>query len=435
MHQRTQSSTIYEKLCEIIPGGVNSPVRSCKGLGQSPLVAESGLGDMIYDADGHGYIDYCGSWGAAIHGHAHPDISDKVIKRIGLGTSFGVTTSIEEKLAREVVRLVPSVEKIRFVSSGTEAAMSAARLARGFTKRDTLVKFTGNYHGHADFFLVQAGSGVVGITPTSTSAGIPEDIIKHTVCLPFNDTEGVKAFLSQPENREGIAAVILEPIACNMGVVPAKLEFIRMLREVTADIGALLIFDEVITGFRLGLQGAQGIYGVKPDLTCFGKIIGGGFPAAAFGGRAEIMDLLAPLGPVYQAGTLSGNPVAMEAGLQALKLLQKPGFYEELQEKTETITKPISELIKKYALPVCLQQAGSLFTLFFGIRKMDKMEEGKGIDLEQFAKFFRHLFANGIYIPPWQYEAWCVSTAHTEEHLRYTRDLILNYLRSEYKLT
>lgn len=369
MLQRPKSLEIYKQLCEVIPGGVNSPVRSCKNMNQPPLVAESGVADIIYDPDGHAYIDYCGSWGALIHGHSHPEIVKAAQRRISMGSSFGITTKIEEELARYVVQLIDSVDKIRFVSSGTEATMSAARLARGFTNREVIIKFAGNYHGHADFFLVQAGSGVAGFLPQSSSAGIPEDIVKNTICLPFNDIELCRQVFRDPKNKGRIAAVILEPITGNMGVVPATQQFMDMLRKETEEAGALLIFDEVITGFRVGLKGAQGLYGVKPDLTIFGKIIGGGFPAAAFGGRREIMDCLSPLGHVYQAGTLSGNPVAMEAGLQALKMLNQKGFYEELLRKTNILTEPIKDYLRKTGKNGCVQQVGSMFTLFLALKK------------------------------------------------------------------
>lgn len=421
--------TMYENLCEVIPGGVNSPVRSCKAVGQRPLIAERGAGDLVYDIEGRSYIDYCGSWGALILGHADRGILDAVQKRMALGTSFGITTPVEERLAREISRLVPSIQKIRFVSSGTEATMSAVRLARGFTKRSLLVKFTGHYHGHADFFLVKAGSGLTGLTPTSMSEGIPEDFIKHTACLPFNQTELSENFLQQHRNE--IAAVILEPMAANMGLVPAQDRFLHMLRETTSKIGALLIFDEVVTGFRVGLRGAQGVYKITPDLTCLGKIVGGGFPAAAFGGRSEIMECLAPLGKVYQAGTLSGNPVAMEAGWQVLQRLQEPHFYEELEEKTRLLTDPIEEwLEKRPEVAVFLRRFGSMFTLFFGRRSVESMEEAATLDLEQFARFFRFLFDHGVYIPPLQYETWFVSSAHEEKHLLRTRDLVLQFLRT-----
>jgi glutamate-1-semialdehyde 2,1-aminomutase len=393
------------------------------------MVVDHGIRDEIVDVDGNRYIDFCGSWGALIHGHAHPQIVEVVKERISLGTTFGITTGIEEKIARKVTQMMPSIEKIRFVSSGTEATMTAIRLARGYTNKTKVIKFTGNYHGHADYLLVRAGSGVIGLSPTSSSAGIPDSILQHTLCLPFNAVEETFEVLNHAHYRHDIAAVIVEPVAANMGVVPASQEFLQMLREETQKINALLIFDEVITGFRLGIQGAQGYYGITPDLTCLGKIIGGGFPAAAFGGRREIMDQLAPLGPVYQAGTLSGNPVAMEAGLQALTLLERPGFYEELERKTLLITQPVQEEIRKRNLNMCLQQIGSIFTLFFGLKKVNSMEEAERLDLDLFARFFRFMYERGIYVSPSQYEACFVSAAHQEEHLEKTRDLILSFLR------
>lgn len=425
--ERTKSKHYFDSLCKIVPGGTNSPVRAFKGLGLDPMIADRGVEDLVYDIDGNSYVDFCGSWGPLIHGHSHPEIIAAAQAQLVKGTTFGIISSVEEKLARIIVKNVPSVKKIRFVSSGTEATMSAARLARGFTGRDLLVKFSGHYHGHADFFLVQAGSGVFGLNPTSSSAGIPSDIVRHTACLKFNDIEGCRKFLLAPENRQRVAGVILEPIAGNMGCVAAKPEFMKMLREVTKEIGALLIFDEVMTGFRVALGGAQSLYGIEPDLSCFAKIIGGGFPAAAFGGREEIMNCLAPLGSVYQAGTLSGNPVAMEAGYQAIKMLERKGVYEELQSKTDIITKPVQALLKEKNINACIQGVGSMFTLFFGTREVYDMEDAKHCDLEAFAKFFRYMFENGVYIPPAQYEAWFVSLVHKEENLARTRDLILAY--------
>lgn len=428
MRQKTEE--LYRRLCEVIPGGVNSPVRASLAMKQLPLVVSRAENDLIYDVDGKGYIDYCGSWGALIHGHCHPIILNAVEKRMRLGTSFGATTEVEEQLARKITEILPSIEKIRFVSSGTEATMSAIRLARGFTSRDLIVKFSGHYHGHADFFLVQAGSGVMGLT-ASSSKGIPEESIKHTINLPFNDLEAVKKTLQDPSLSNRIACVILEPIAGNIGVVPAKPEFIALLREETAKIGALLIFDEVITGFRVAHKGAQSLYKITPDLTCLGKIIGGGFPAAAFGGRKEIMDQLAPLGPIYQAGTLSGNPVAMEAGLQALKLLELPGFYDELERKTDLLLNPLKEWIQKNNTKTCIQRQGSMFTLFFGLGEVQNLEDARKLDGETYAKLFRFLFANGVYIPPLQQEAWFVSMAHEDKHLIRTRDFILTFFKNE----
>jgi glutamate-1-semialdehyde 2,1-aminomutase len=425
---RPQSKTCYEELCTLMPGGVNSPVRSFKNLELSPLVAARGVKDLLYDMDGHSYIDFCGSWGALIHGHAHPEILSAAYTQMQLGTTFGVTTEIEGKLARRIMQHFPSIQKIRFVSSGTEATMSAARLARGYTGRDWIVKFAGNYHGHADFFLVQAGSAVFGLNPTSSSAGIPEEIIRNTICLPYNEIDLCRKFLLDPAHSERIAGVIIEPIAGNMGCVPAQAEFLQMLREVTKAIGAVLIFDEVISGFRVGLGGAQASYGIVPDLTCLGKIIGAGFPAAAFGGCSKIMDQLAPLGSVYQAGTLSGNPVAMAAGLASLQMLEESSLYEKLLEKTNLLTMPIKEFIRKKGINASLQQQGSMFTLFFGKREVRSMEDAKELDLKAFAQFFKALFFRGIYFPPAQHESAFVSLVHTDTHLEYTRDVILDYL-------
>lgn len=428
MLKRTKTQKIFEELCSVLPGGVNSPVRAFSGMGQLPMVADHAAKDLIYDVEGNAYIDYCGSWGALIHGHAHPEILNAVYKRMQMGTSFGVTTSIEAQLAQKVIQCIPSVEKIRFVSSGTEATMSAVRLARGFSGRQYVVKFSGNYHGHADLFLVRAGSGVMGLVESS-SAGIPKENIKYTISLPYNDIEACLKIFQQEKLRNEIAAVIVEPIAGNMGLVPGSLAFLQMLREETQKHGIILIFDEVMTGFRVALGGAQALYQITPDISCFGKIIGGGFPAAAFGGRREIMDKLAPLGPIYQAGTLSGNPVAMEAGLQSLNLLQAEGFsYQELERKTNVIADPVRAALKDKA--ACLQQVGSMFSLFFGRREVRNGEEVRQVDSEMYARLFRFLFDRGVYIPPSACEAWFVSNAHEEAHLEKTRDLILEFINA-----
>ncbi|WP_068466350.1 glutamate-1-semialdehyde 2,1-aminomutase [Candidatus Protochlamydia phocaeensis] len=432
MSNRSRSEQIYQKLCEVIPGGVNSPVRSCSSMGQLPMVIDHAYQDTLVDVDGKKYIDFCGSWGALIHGHAHPVILKAVQERMQKGTSFGITTSIEGELAQEVVKLIDSIEKVRFVSSGTEATMSVARLARGYTGKELLVKFIGNYHGHADFFLVQAGSGVLEVSPTASSAGIPSEIVKHTLCLPYNDIEACRKVFQHPNYRKRIAAVILEPIAGNMGVVPATKEFMQFLRQETQEMGALLILDEVITGFRVSQKGAQHLYSVKPDLTCLGKIVGGGFPAAAFGGRKDIMNHLAPLGPVYQAGTLSGNPLAMEAGLQSLKLLQQPQFYENLQHKTDFFIKPIEEQILQKKWPACIQQVGSMFTLFFGKKEVTNLKEALEADSALFARFFRDMFEQGIYVPPSQHEAWFISQAHEEKNLEKARNAVLKFMEEAY---
>lgn len=430
---RTESEKIFTELKEVIPGGVNSPVRSFPGLHRTPMVAASGKGDIVTDADGRSYIDYCCSWGPLILGHAHEEVLDSVKKRIDLGTSFGITTEIEQKMAKHIVDRIPSIDKIRFVSSGTEACMSAIRLARGFTGRDLIIKFTGHYHGHADYLLVQAGSGVAGLNPTSSSAGVPADFVKHTLCLPFNDEEMFERVFARPEIAERLAAVILEPVAANMGCVPADDRFLKLVRNKTREAGALLIFDEVITGFRLSRQGAQGLAEwreIQPDLTCFGKIIGGGFPVGAFGGRQDVMNCLAPLGQVYQAGTLSGNPVAMEAGYQTLIRTDSDGFYTELERKARVLVDPIQEEIRTRDLPLTMQRKGSLFCLYFKRGGINSMEEAKKSDLEQFAKFFQYMFDQGIYIPPSQFETWFISSAHWEINLEATRDAVLKYLRN-----
>ena len=427
---RTKSDQTYQALNSVIPAGVNSPVRACPGLDMTPLVVDYAYGDTLVDVDGHHYIDYCLSWGALIHGHAHPQIVQGVTDRIKKGTSFGCTTPVEERLAKKVIDFVPSIEKVRFVSSGTEATMSAVRLARGYTNRRIVIKFSGNYHGHADSFLVQAGSGAMGLNGTSTSSGVPKEFFQWTACLPYNDIAAFDAFISDKKIAQDIACVIIEPISANMGLVAATRPFLEHLRKRTKEIGALLIFDEVVTGFRIGKNGAQGFYGITPDITCLGKIVGGGFPAACFGGKKEIMELLAPLGTVYQAGTLSGNPVAMEAGFQALCLLEKEGFYEELEEKTSLVTRPIKEFLAKNKMNACLQQVGSCFTIFFGKTEIINVNDAKACEKDRFSSFFRYLFDRGIYIPPSQFEVWTVSSAHTEEHLQKTRDVCLEFLRS-----
>lgn len=426
MTTTTPSLEIYDRLCQVIPGGVNSPVRAFKDLLPSPIIAERGCGDRIVDVEGNEYIDYCMSWGALIHGHVQPQVTEAVQKRLLKGSSFGLSTEIEEKIASRVVSVHPTVEKVRFVSSGTEATMSAVRLARGYTGKDLIVKFTGNYHGHADFFLVNAGSGVFDLNATSSSAGVPKELVTKTISLPYNEKKECQEFIHRFSDQ--IAAVIIEPVAGNMGVVPADLAFLKMLREETKKHEIILIFDEVITGFRLALGGAQEYYGIDADLTCLGKIIGGGFPAAAYGGKKEIMDRLSPLGDVYQAGTLSGNPVAMEAGYQALGLLLQDGFYEQLLKKTQLITKPVKEMIEKKQLNASLQQVGSMFTLFLGRKSVANMEEAKLTDKTLFSLFFRFMLSEGIYIPPSPYEAWFVSMAHLDEDLKKTADAIMHFL-------
>ncbi len=424
--QRPLSQQIFTAASQVMPGGVNSPVRAFSGLQMAPLIVQRGHGAVITDVDGNDYIDFCCSWGALILGHNHPAVMKAVYDQLFLGTSFGISTAIEKEHASLIVRLYPSIEKVRFVSSGTESTMSAIRLARGVTGKRKIVKFAGNYHGHSDNLLIKAGSGVARL-PESSSAGVLKEFLQHTVCLPYNDTETVKQFLRA---NSDIAAVIIEPVAGNMGVVAATPDFLYMLKEETSKSGALLIFDEVITGFRIGLQGVQGLYGIIPDLTCLGKIVGGGFPAAAFGGRASIMDGLAPLGNVYQAGTLSGFPVAMAAGKATVEQLMLPQFYEELEVKTARFADPIEAYLKDRDLPICLQRAGSMMTLFFGVKRVETAQDLASLDADRFRTFFKFLFDRGIYIPPASQEAWFISAAHSEEQLDRAAHVIIEFLET-----
>lgn len=424
LFMRPNTKKIYTELCLVTPGGVNSPVRSFQAVGLLPLIVQKGSADQIWDIDGHSWIDFCMSWGALILGHAPANVVSVATTQIAHGSSFGLTNIYENQLAIEITNCIPSIQKIRFVSSGTEAVMSAIRLARGYTGRDKIIKFNGHYHGHSDALLVQAGSGVLQM-PTSSSLGVPSEVISHTISLPFNDIETVRCFLQKTTD---IAAIIVEPIAANMGLIPAQKEFLLMLREETQDKQIVLIFDEVVTGFRMGLEGAQGYYGIKPDLTCLGKIIGGGFPAAAFGGKKEIMDCLAPLGSVYQAGTLSGNPVAMCAGLETLLTIKQPQVYSYLATMTEDFLKPIKDLIVKKDLPITLQHVGSMFNFFFGVTQVEKQEDLKNLNIERFTHFFQHLFHQGIYLSPSAYEVNFLSLGHTQKNLEKTQEVILDYL-------
>ena len=422
MNLRPQSEQLYRDSCALMPGGVSSPVRSFAGMGIDPLVVREGKGDTIIDVDGHAYIDFCQSWGALILGHADERVVAKASQQLARGSSFGIATPYEKEFAESLMRHLPSVQKLRFVSSGTEAAMSAVRLARGYTEKSTIVKFNGHFHGHSDSLLVQAGSGATRL-PQASSKGVPHELIKLTVSLPFNDLDTCRHFLN---SRDDIAAVLIEPVAGNMGVVPAKKEFLEMLREETEKKGIVLIFDEVITGFRVGLCGAQGHYGIVPDLTCLGKVIGGGFPAAAFGGKREIMEMIAPLGSVYQAGTLSGNPLAMCSGLETLRIIEQPDFHPRLNERTENFLKPLKNLITQKKLPIAIQSAGSMFTFFFGVEKVESKEDLCSMDEAHFKHFFRTLFSQGIYLSPSPYEAHFLCEAHTDANLEKTQQIIWN---------
>jgi glutamate-1-semialdehyde 2,1-aminomutase len=409
--KRTASELAYKRALEYIQGGVNSPVRALRAVGERPLFVRRARGTTLTDIDGNRLTDYCLSWGVFILGHGASSVRRAVRRAVGAGTSDGVPCEAETELAAAIRSRFTSMERVRMVSSGTEAMMSAVRLARGFTGRSLTVKFDGCYHGHADHLLVAAGSGVAALS-CSSSAGVPEDFAKHTASIPFNDTT---ALLRLFERRGGeIAAVVVEPVPANMGVTPPVEGFLELLRRLTAEYGALLIFDEVITGLRLSSGGAQRLYGISPDLTALGKITGGGFPAAAFGGRADIMSLLAPDGPVYQAGTLSGNPVAMAAGLATIRRLEAP-FYERLQRKCDDFYARLRGVINGRS--ATLNTAGSMFTLFFDDLPVASFADAKRCDGERFARYFRHMLAEGIYVSPSQFEASFVSAAHTEKQL------------------
>lgn len=421
--QRILSEKAYKEAVKYIPGGVNSPVRALKSVGEAPLFVSKANGVTLTDVDGNLFTDFCLSWGVFILGHNHPQVNEAVKAAVDLGTSYGIPTLQETQLARLLVESVPSLEKVRFVSSGTEAVMSAIRVARGYTGRNIIIKFDGNYHGHADHLLVAAGSGVATLNGSSSS-GIPTDFTKYTLSLPYNDIETVKAVFEKQGND--IAAVILEPVAANMGVVLPDPGFLTELRNITKKHGALLIFDEVITGFRLALGGAQERFGITPDLSTFGKIIGGGFPAAAFGGRAEIMDILAPEGSVYQAGTLSGNPIAMASGIQTLQLLGQPDFYTNLETKSNLFISELKAIIKGKA--IVLNHIGSMFTLFFSDHEIHNFEDVKHTDTNRFAKFFRALLAENIYFSPSAFESSFISQAHTQVQLEQTLETIKRVL-------
>lgn len=420
---RDLSEIAYKEAVKYIPGGVNSPVRALQSVGVSPLFVEKAKGAFITDIDSNKYLDFCGSWGVFLVGHNHPYVKHTVKLAIDKGTSFGIPTLQETVLAKTIVNLVPSLEKVRFVSSGTEAVMSAIRLARAYTKRNLIIKFDGCYHGHADHLLVAAGSGLANLAQAS-SLGIPDSFTEHTLSLPYNDVLAINKIFTERGNE--IAAVIIEPIAANMGLVLPQAEFINALRKFTSKHGAVLIFDEVITGFRLGLGGAQELMGIEPDLSTFGKIIGGGFPAAAFGGKAEIMDLLAPLGPVYQAGTLSGNPVAMTAGQTTLEILQEPKFYATLNEKAERFYEALEDIIEDK--PIQLKRIGSMFSLFFSTRDINNFNDVKNSDLDAFKKFYQGLLQHQIYFSPSPFETNFISAAHTEKDLSKTLRIIKKIL-------
>ena len=409
-----KSQSLYQRALKIIPGGVNSPVRACKSVGADPLFIERGEGCMIYDADGNRFIDYVGSWGPLILGHRHPAVMEAIISVLERGTSFGAPTDLEIELAQMVIDAVDSVDVVRMVNSGTEATMSAIRLARGATGRDIVIKFDGCYHGHADTLLVAAGSGVATLGIPG-SPGVPEAVAQHTVSLPFNDKDTFEKVMD--EKGDKIACVIVEPVAGNMGMVQPADGFLEALRELTAKHGAILIFDEVMTGFRVAYGGAQSLYGIVPDLTCFGKVIGGGLPVGAYGGKKEIMSQIAPQGTVYQAGTLSGNPIAMTAGIATLKQLKKDGVYESLEERSSRLVAGLASAAQRAGVPAKVEHVGSMLGMFFTDRDVACFDDAKTCDLELFSSFYQGMREQGVYIAPSQFEALFLSSAHTDEHI------------------
>jgi glutamate-1-semialdehyde 2,1-aminomutase len=415
--KKDNSKRLFKEAAAIIPGGVNSPVRACRSVGTDPLFIERADGAHIYDADGNRFIDYIGSWGPMILGHRPPAVLAAIERVLSRGTSFGAPTDLEIELARLVCEAVESIEVVRMVNSGTEATMSAVRLARGVTGRDLVIKFDGCYHGHADTLLVAAGSGVATLGIPG-SPGVPESIAASTLSLPFNDIDAVKRVLK--ERGRDVACVIVEPVAGNMGLVRPTGGFLESLRDLTAESGSLLIFDEVMTGFRVAFGGAQALYNITPDLTCLAKVIGGGLPVGAYGGKREIMEQVAPQGPVYQAGTLSGNPLAMAAGIATLKELKAPGFYEALDKSAGALAGGLKKAAAQAGIPVQVDREGSMLGLYFTDRPVNNFDDAKTSDLDRFATYYKGMLDRGVYIAPSQFEVAFVSAAHTDEDIEAT---------------
>ncbi|MCY9663780.1 glutamate-1-semialdehyde 2,1-aminomutase [Paenibacillus alginolyticus] len=415
----TRSSAAFQEAKKIIPGGVNSPVRAFKSVGLTPLFMEKGSGSRVTDIDGNTFIDYVGSWGPLIVGHAHPVVLEAIKSTAEKGTSFGAPTLLETEMAKLVIERVPSMDMVRMVNSGTEATMSALRLARGFTKRDKIVKFEGSYHGHADALLIKAGSGVATLG-LPDSPGVPNSVASNTITVPYNDLASVKLVFEK--FGEEIAAIIVEPIAGNMGVVPPAEGFLQGLRSITQQYGTLLIFDEVMTGFRVHKHCAQGLYGVTPDLTCLGKVIGGGLPVGAYGGRLDIMEQIAPAGPIYQAGTLSGNPLAMAAGFATLSLLGEPNVYEELERKSAKLEAGFAGNAAEFGVASTINRVGSMICPFFTEETVTNYDTAKTSDLAKFNAYFGHLLDLGVSVAPSQFEGMFVSTVHSDEDIDATID-------------
>ncbi len=412
-----KSAALFARSKKVIPGGVNSPVRAFGAVGGTPVFIARASGPHIVDVDGNSYIDYVGSWGPMILGHAHPQVTEAVQKAASEGLSFGAPTEREAELAELMIAAVPSVQKVRFVNSGTEATMSAIRLARGFTGREKVVKFAGCYHGHSDLLLSQAGSGVITFGLPDTP-GVPKEAVRATLTAPYNDLTALEHLFD--ESGSEIAAVIIEPVAGNMGVVPPEPGYLQGVRELTRRHGALLIFDEVMTGFRVHYGGAQSLYDIEPDLSCFGKIIGGGMPVGAYAGQAEIMAHVAPEGPVYQAGTLSGNPVAMAAGIATLRLLQQPGVYEQLETTSARLAEGLQQAAQENDIPVQLNRVGSMSTLFFTDQPVRDFASSERSDGQRYALFFHEMLKRGIYLAPSRFEALFTSLAHSEQDIETT---------------
>lgn len=427
MKDLKRSKQLFDEAQRYLPGGVNSPVRAFKAVGGTPVFMKRGQGSRLYDEDNNEYIDYVCSWGPLILGHSHPQVVKALKTAVERGSSFGTPTELETTLAKMICAAIPSIEKVRLVNSGTEATMSAIRLARAFTGRKKIMKFAGCYHGHSDGLLAKAGSGIATLGLPSCP-GVSAAFTADTLVVPYNHPEAVEELFNQsgPE----IAAIILEPIAANMGVILPQHGFLQRLRSLTREAGALLIFDEVITGFRVAYGGAQTLYNITPDLTCLGKVIGGGLPVGAYGGRGDIMDMMAPLGPVYQAGTLSGNPLAMTAGIETLKVLSQPGVYSQLEARASLLEKGIVATANKSTIDIQVSRIGSLLTAFFSREPVIDYETATQANTELFSSFFQQMLANGIYWPPSQFEAAFISLAHTEEDIKVTTEVINQALNS-----
>ncbi|UOQ93883.1 glutamate-1-semialdehyde 2,1-aminomutase [Halobacillus shinanisalinarum] len=411
-----RSTDAYKEAVDLMPGGVNSPVRAFKSVDMTPIFMEQGKGSKIYDIDGHEYVDYVLSWGPLILGHADDRVVESLKKVTELGTSFGAPTLIENKLAQLVIDRVPSIDMLRMVNSGTEATMSALRVARGYTERNKILKFEGNYHGHGDSLLIKAGSGVATLG-LPDSPGVPESIAKNTITVPYNDIESVRYVFEQ--YGDDLAAVIIEPVSGNMGVVPPREEFLSELRTLTESNGTVLIFDEVMTGFRVGYNSAQGHFGVTPDMTCLGKVIGGGLPVGAYGGKREIMERVAPVGDIYQAGTLSGNPLAMTAGYETLTAMNE-NAYREINKKVDRLIEGFTAAAEKYQVPLTVNRAGSMVGFFFTGQAVTDFDTANQSNLDLFAKYYRGMIEEGIFLPPSQFEGMFLSLAHTDEDIEFT---------------